>query len=171
MAPEPTLPPGSEVRPPLPPLPAHWWQSFLHGSADALISCKGALRAFDLIADKLGKAAGWMQTKAFAQVSCAKRSTLSSELIWHCTLCKGSGWKPRQKARSQLRQRLRVCPRRPPTSLRPRMRLRRGAGSRARTGSSAKRVPASAASAATKAAVTSSIGCPCMVHRNRFFKQ
>jgi hypothetical protein len=45
------------VRPPIALLSAEWWQSFLHGNADALVASNDAQCAFDLIAAKLGKEA------------------------------------------------------------------------------------------------------------------
>jgi hypothetical protein len=57
-APDPELQPELEQRTPLPLLSSDWWQSFLHGNSDALIASEDAQVALDLIADKLGKAAG-----------------------------------------------------------------------------------------------------------------
>jgi hypothetical protein len=49
--------PEPEQRPSLPLLSADWWQSFLHGNADALLARVDVQRALDLIANKLGKEA------------------------------------------------------------------------------------------------------------------
>jgi hypothetical protein len=47
--------PEPKQRPSLPLLSADWWQSFLHGNADALVASKDAQRVFDLIAARLGR--------------------------------------------------------------------------------------------------------------------
>ena len=40
--------------PPLPPLSAQWWQGFLHGNPDALLTAGDAIRAHELIGEVLG---------------------------------------------------------------------------------------------------------------------
>jgi len=66
------------VRPPLPVLSVDWWQGFLHGNADALLGGKDALRAFDLIADKLGKDAGQLDINGSIR-SCELRKRIYAE--------------------------------------------------------------------------------------------
>ena len=64
---ESTLHPEPEQRLPL--LPTQWWQSFLYGNSDGLLSGGDATRAVDLIADRLGKEVGQLELGASVRSS------------------------------------------------------------------------------------------------------
>lgn len=53
----------------LPLLSSQWWQSFLHGNADALLAREDAKRALDLMANRIGKEAGQLDVGASIRVS------------------------------------------------------------------------------------------------------
>jgi hypothetical protein len=54
--------PKTEQRLPL--LPIQWWQGFLYGNSDGLLSGRDATRAVCLIADRLGKEVGQLELGA-----------------------------------------------------------------------------------------------------------
>ena len=54
--------PQPESEQSLPLVPAQWWQAFLYGSADALLSEQDATRAVGLVANRLGKETAELST-------------------------------------------------------------------------------------------------------------